>query len=107
MRRRTREPIPTAPNGKLEIFDNDATWNATSKLTLAGEGDYVLERQFASSKPSHTEGGALYAQYQLAPKVAFAVRSEYLSDDGRLFSGKTQPLKEATARFNTRFPRIL
>jgi hypothetical protein len=93
------EPIPNPPNGKLHIFDNYATWNATSKLTLAGEGDYVLQRLFTSSKPSHSEGGALYAHYQLTPKVAFGARSEYLSDDGGLFSGKTQALKEATVTF--------
>ena len=33
--------INPAPNGKLHIFDSYATWSATSKLTLAGEGDYV------------------------------------------------------------------
>lgn len=93
------EPIPNPPNGKLHIFDSYATWNATSKLTFAAEGDYVLERLFARSKPSHTEGGAAYVHYQLNPKVAFAARSEYLSDDGGLFSGKTQALKEATATF--------
>lgn len=97
------EPIPNAPNGKLHIFDNYLTWNATSKLTFAGEGDYVLERQFTTSKPSHTEGGALYARYQLTPRVALAARSEYLSDDGGLFSGKTQALKEVTATFQYKF----
>jgi hypothetical protein len=97
------EPIPNAPNGKTHIFDSYTTWNATSKLTLAGEGDYVLQRLFTSSKPSHTEGGAVYAHYQLTPKVAFAARSEYLSDDGGLFSGKTQALKEGTATFEYKF----
>ena len=93
------EPIPNAPNGKLHIFDTYATWNATAKLTFAGEGDYVLERLYTYSKPSHSEGGALYAHYQLTPKAAFAARSEYLSDYGGLFSGKTEALKEVTADF--------
>jgi outer membrane murein-binding lipoprotein Lpp len=93
------EPIPNAPNGKLHIFDTYATWNATSKLTFAGEADYVIERLYTYSKPSHTEGGALYAHYQLTPRVAFAARSEYLSDVGGLFSGKTEALKEVTFDF--------
>lgn len=97
------EPIPNAPNGKLHIFDSYLTWNATSKLIFAGDGDYVLERLFTSSKPSHTEGGTLYARYQLTPKLAVAARSEYLSDDGGLFTGKTQAVKEATATFQYKF----
>jgi len=35
--------------------------------------------------------------------VAFGARSEYLSDDGGLFSGKTQALKEGTATFEYKF----
>jgi Putative beta-barrel porin-2, OmpL-like. bbp2 len=97
------EPIPNPPNGKLHIIDSYATWNATPKLTLAGEGDYVIERLLTTSPPSHTDGGALYVHYQLTPKVALAARSEYLSDHGGLYSGKTQALKETTATFEYKF----
>lgn len=97
------EPIINPPSGKLHIFDSYATWNATSKLTFAAEGDYVIERLFTSSAPDHTDGGAAYVRYQLTPGAAVAARTEYLSDRGGLFSGKTQALKEATATFEYKF----
>jgi Putative beta-barrel porin-2, OmpL-like. bbp2 len=63
----------------------------------------VIERLLITSSPSHTDGGAVYVHYQLTPKVALAARSEYLSDHGGLYSGKTQALKETTATFEYRF----
>jgi hypothetical protein len=92
-------PIPNAPSGKLHILDSYATWNATPKLSLALEGDYVIERLLTTSAPSPASGGAGYARYQLSPRFAVAGRFEYLSDRGGLFSGKTQALKEATLTF--------
>jgi hypothetical protein len=97
------EPIVNPPSGKLHIFDSYATWNVTDKLTLAGEADYVIERLRTNSPPSHDDGGAAYFRYQLTPKIALAVRGEYLSDYGGLYSGKTQALKETTATFEYKF----
>jgi hypothetical protein len=97
------EPIPNPPTGKLNILDTYATWNATSKLTLAVEGDYVIERLQTNSSPSDTDGGAAYIRYQILPKVALAARSEYMSDRGGLFSGTTQALKEETVTFEYKF----
>ena len=102
-------PLSPAPNGKLHILDSYATWNATPKLTLAVEGDYVIEREWAnaapgeSSAPSHVDGGAAYLQYQLEPRVALAARSEYLSDRGGLFSNVSQALKEVTGTYRYNF----
>jgi hypothetical protein len=99
-------PIDPAPNGRLHIFDSYVSWQTTPKLTLAIEGDYVVERLWRnsapgeSSAPSHADGGAAYLKYQLAPKFALACRAEYLSDRGGLFSGLTQALKETTATFD-------
>lgn len=99
-------PINPAPNGRLHIFDSYVSWQTTPKLTLAIEGDYVIERLWRnsapgeSSAPSHTDGGAAYAKYQLSPKFALAARAEYLSDRGGLFSGLNQALKETTATFD-------
>jgi Putative beta-barrel porin-2, OmpL-like. bbp2 len=93
------QPITNAPSGKLHILDTYATWQATPKLTLAAEGDYVIERLRPSSPPAHTDGGALYSRYQLTPKVGLAARGEYLSDRGGLFTGKTQALKEITVTY--------
>jgi hypothetical protein len=101
--------INPAPNGKLHIFDSYATWSATSKLTLAGEGDYVIQREWAttapgeSSAPQHVDGGAAYAQYQLTPRAAIAARTEYLSDRNGLFSNESQALKEGTVTYKYNF----
>src|ERR1700685_6736 len=99
-------PIDPAPNGRLHIFDSYVSWQSTPKLTLALEGDYVIERLWRnsapgeSSAPSPVDGGDAYVKYQFAPKFAVAGRAEYLSDRGGLFSGLTQALKETTATFD-------
>lgn len=89
--------ISPTPDGREHILDTYLTWNATPKLTLVGEGDYVINRLFSSSVPQHASGGAAYARYQFTPKFALAGRAEYLSDRGGLFSGANQSLKEFTA----------
>jgi Putative beta-barrel porin-2, OmpL-like. bbp2 len=96
-------PIEGAPTGRLHIFDTYATWNATSALTFALEGDYVIQRLYKTSPPQHAAGGAAYAQYQFTPKFALAGRAEYLSDRGALFSGVSQALKETTFTTTYRF----
>jgi len=102
-------PITPTPTGKIHIFDSYATWQATAKWTLAGEADYVIQREWAnaapgeSSAPQHVDGGAAYAQYQITPKISLAARSEYLSDRGGLFSNRTQALKEVTGTYKYNF----
>jgi hypothetical protein len=99
-------PIVPAPNGRTHIFDSYATWQVTPKLTLQVEGDYYLQRLWQnsalgqSSAPSHTEGGAAYAQYRFTGKTAMAARAEYFSDRFGLFSGIHQALKETTLTFD-------
>jgi hypothetical protein len=90
------EPIVPAPTGKTHIFDSYATWQATKNLTLAFEGDYVIERLNPTSAPVHVDGGAFYMRYQLPKNFYVAGRTEYLSDRGGLYSGTTQALKETT-----------
>lgn len=82
------------PGHRLNIFDSYATWNATGKLTLGAEGDYVTHR--AEPVSAHVAAGAGYARFQFTPKFALASRAEYFSDRGGLFSGTTQALKETT-----------
>jgi hypothetical protein len=94
------QPIPNAPSGKLHILDTYVTWQSTPKLTLAGEGDYVIERLQQISPPAHTTGGAIYAHYQATSKIGLAGRAEYLSDRGGLYTGKTQALKEITLTYD-------
>jgi hypothetical protein len=102
----TFQAIRPAPDGRTHIFDSYLTWQATSKLTLAAEGDYFIQRLWRhaapgqSSAPSHADGGAAYLRYQLSPRIAVATRAEYLSDRGGLFSGLTQALKENTVTFD-------
>jgi hypothetical protein len=93
------QPIPNAADGLLHIFDSYISWQATPKLTLVGEGDYVVERLFKESAPSHVSGGAGYVKYQFTSKIDLAARGEYLSDRGGLFSGKTEALKEVTLTY--------
>jgi hypothetical protein len=93
-------PITGAPNGRLHIFDSYLTWQTTPKLTLAIEGDTVIQRLFKESRPAHFSGGAIYARYQASPKAWIGARSEYLSDRGGLFTGTTQALKEITLTYD-------
>ena len=100
--------IRPAPDGRLHIFDSYISWQATPRWSFALEGDYAIQRLWRnegpgrSSAPSHVDGGAAYARYQLSPRFAVAGRAEYLSDHGGLFSGISQALKETTATFDYR-----
>ncbi len=95
--------ISPAPRGRTHIIDTYASWNATDKLTIAGQFDYVISRAQTYSPPSHVTGGAAYARYQFTPKIALAGRAEYFSDRGGLFSGVTQALKETTLTAEYKF----
>jgi hypothetical protein len=103
------QPINPAPNGKINIFDSYMTWNATSKLTLSVEGDYMISREWAkaapgeSSAPSLIDGGAAYARYQFRPTMALGGRFEYFNDRNGLFSGTDQALKEFTGTYDYKF----
>jgi len=95
-------PIQPSPNGKLHIIDNYGQWQVNPKLTLALEADYVIERLFTNSYPQRVWGGAGYARYQITPRLAIAGRAELLDDQGGLFSGRTQTLKETTLTLEQR-----
>lgn len=92
---RDTAPAPNhVPRPRSHMIDTYATWNLTSKLTLAGEADYATRR---GQRPApHVAGGAVYARHQFTPRFALAGRAEYLSDQGGLFSEATQALKEIT-----------
>ncbi len=92
-----------------DVFDSYVTWNATPKLTLSAEGDYVISREWAnaapgeSSAPSLVDGGAAYARYQFRPRMALGGRFEYFSDRNGLYSGTDQALKEFTGTYDYKF----
>jgi hypothetical protein len=88
--------ISPAPAGREHIFDTYATWQATSKLTLIGEADYVLNRSVSEQSPARVAIGGFTAKYALARNWTIGARTEYFDDRGGLFSGTTQALKEAT-----------
>ena len=98
----TQSIVPT-PDGREHIFDSYLTFNPTPRLTLAAEGDYVVNRTFYDSSPAHVLGGAGYLRYQFTPQFALATRAEYLSDHGGLFSAITQALKENTVTAEYKF----
>jgi hypothetical protein len=98
----TQPGLPTvninpAPKGREHIFDTYATWQATPKLKLVGEADFVVNRAYAEQQPGRVAIGAFEFQYALAHNWSVGGRTEYLDDRGGLFSGTTQALKEATA----------
>jgi Putative beta-barrel porin-2, OmpL-like. bbp2 len=93
------QPIVNPANGRLHIFDTYISWQATPKLAFVLEGDYVNERLRKDSAPSTVWGGAAYAQYRFTRRNAMAVRAEYLGDNGGLYSGKTEALKEITLTY--------
>ncbi|MBZ5527657.1 MAG: porin [Acidobacteriia bacterium] len=92
-------PIVPTPDGRFHLLDTYICWNASPKLTLVGEADYVINRQFETSAPAHVSGGAAYVHYQFIRKSGVAARAEYLSDRGGMFSGVTQALKETTLTY--------
>ena len=88
--------IRPAPNGREHIFDTYATWQATPKLTLVGEADYVLNRNVAEQQPGRVVIGEVAGKYALLHNWNTGFRVEYFDDRGGLFSGSTQALKEGT-----------
>lgn len=103
----SKDVIRPVPSGRLHILDTYYTFNVTDRLTLGGEGDYVVGRVFRESSPSTVWGGVGYARYQWTPKFALAGRFEYLSEEvspaGGLFSGVMQALKEHTLTAEYKF----
>jgi hypothetical protein len=67
------------------------------KWTAVVEGDYVINRVASNSSPTRIYGGAGYLHRQLTNALALNGRFEYLKDDGGLFTGVSQDLKDITA----------
>lgn len=95
--------ITPAPNGREHIFDTYATWQATPKLTVIGEADYVLNRTVSQQQPARVVIGGFTAKYVLPHAWNIGARTEYFDDRGGLFSGTTQALKEVTASVDHTF----
>jgi hypothetical protein len=104
----TQPGLPTtninpAPNGREHIFDTYAAWNATRKLMLVGEADFVVDRSYREQQPGRVVIGGFEAKYDLPRNWYIGGRAEDFDDRGGLFSGTTQALKEVTLVANHQF----
>lgn len=95
-------PIVPAPRGRLHVIDTHAFWNATARLTLGGQFDYVINRVESNGPPQRVVGGAAYIRYQLTPRIYFGQRYERLNDTAGLFGGVAQNLNEITSTVGLR-----
>ncbi len=82
--------------GRTHILDGYFNWQPTQKLTFAAEGDYVIARALPGAPPKTVSGGAGYARYQFHPKFQLAGRFGYMKDEGGLYSGVPQTLRDTT-----------
>lgn len=88
--------INPAPNGRTHIFDTYATWQATPKLKLVGEADFVVARNVPEQQPGRVAIGEFAFQYATSERTHVGGRAEYFDDRSGLFSGTSQALKEVT-----------
>jgi hypothetical protein len=95
-------PVVPAPRGRFHVIDTYAFWNATDKLTLGGEFDYVINRVESNGPPQRIVGGAAYLRYQFTPNVYFGQRYVRLIDKAGLFSGAAQDLNDVTSTLGFR-----
>ncbi len=83
--------------GRTQIWDSYLFWDATAKLRLGAELDYVLSRERAGAPVRRVSGGAGYLRYQISPRVYWGQRYVRLNDAAGLFSGVRQSLNDVTA----------
>ena len=95
-------PVRPIPRARFHVVDTYAFWNATDKLTLGAEFDYVIQSAASNSPRQRVTGGAAYLRYQLSPKTYFGQRYTRLHDHGGLYSGTQQKLNELTSTFGFR-----
>lgn len=95
-------PVIPVPRGRFHAINTYAFWNATDKLTLGAEFDYVINRVESNSAPQRIMGGAAYLRYQVTPKLYFGQRYVRLNDHAGLFSGVKQNLNDLTSTFGFR-----
>ena len=99
-------PIVPAPDGRLHILDSlchmagDAEDRASrSKATTSSAACGMSPGPADRRRPPTSMAARVYARQQVTTKAALAARGEYLRDDGGLFSGVTQSLKETTLTY--------
>lgn len=90
-------PVQTPHDGREHIIDSYLSFNLGSKWATAFEGDWAINRIASNSFPTRLYGGAGYLHRQLTNALGLNARFEYMKDQGGLFTGTTQDLKEITA----------
>ena len=78
------------------------TFNATAKLGLGFDVNYVTNQVNRGDPTLSLQGIGVYARYQTTDKGAVSVRYERLDDEG-LFGGIAQVLHEVTATVEHKF----
>src|SRR5207302_6377102 len=87
---------PQEPNHDTwrHLSDSVATINVGSKLSLAGNYDYGMDKE--SGAVVRWQGVAAYAKLQANSWFALTPRWEYYNDEHGFTSGAAQKIKEAT-----------
>ena len=87
---------PGGPDGWFRVFDSNATVVATPALAFGADVSHTTNQTLSGGPTLALDGVGLYTRYQLTPPAALALRYEHL-DDGGLFAGIAQRLREVTA----------
>ena len=100
--------VPTDLDNWRNLSDTVLSFNATSKLTLAANGDYGrVQFTRAQGNPKDWSGIAGYAKYQFKPVYALAVRYEYYNDHTGITTGTAQHVNEFTGTLERKFAQHL
>ena len=83
--------------GNRNLLDMVATYNASDKLTLILNGDYLTQTNNGTNGGTgHYSGVAGYANYMLTDSWRLSVRGEYFDDNDGIHTGVVQKWKEET-----------
>lgn len=93
--------VGTGAEGRRNLIDLVATYNATDKLTLILNYDYGTQDNTATVTPngaskSKWQGVAGYVNYQFTDQWRLSFRPEYFDDEDGFRTGVVQKWKEAT-----------
>ncbi len=75
------------PRGRTHYMEGYATWEASERLTLAAQVDYVVSRVEPWGAAKTAAGGAGYVRYRFHPRFSLAGRAAYLDDAGGCSAG--------------------
>ncbi len=94
---------PDGPDGFFKVFDTYVAYMASDKVSLGLDVNYVSSEVTKDGPEGTLTGLGAYARYQATTPAAFAVRYEWLDDEGGLFGGVPQTLQEITVTGEYKF----